>query len=139
VSTRLESTLSQLLSITRNLAPSQQQLFDGVARFVAILLIYTITISTSVSLGAMPLGAERLIREPARSEHRVTSPVADPGSRTRVAQSISSGATEQKGKAELESRQMILSASVPKTAQSYPSGQVHSFAGCVKVMYLVHD
>jgi hypothetical protein len=21
----------------------------------------------------------------------------------------------------------------------YPSGQVHSFAGCVKVMYLVHD
>jgi predicted P-loop ATPase/GTPase len=111
------------LSITRNLVPSQQQLLDGVARFVAILLIYTITISTSVSLGAMPLGAERSVAESARFNSSVDSIAGDPVAKAHASQSLSSGVANQQVLTEPEPRQMISAAAVPAAAGASTKAQ----------------
>ena len=111
MSTRLESYLSQLLSFTRNLVPSKQQLVDGVARSVAILLIYTITISTSVSLGAMPLALERNLGESARFGSRVPNLAGDQVARTHETQGPLAGVAEAHDTAISQTRQLVASAS----------------------------
>ena len=63
--------LSRFSAFIRTFSPNRQQASDSIARCVAIFLIYAVVISTSVSLGAMPLGAGRNLDASARFGHGV--------------------------------------------------------------------